>query len=197
LDLFDRDVSGPGPVTLLVPGLDELVVGRHGGSDAAAHAFMWVNMVAGMIAVPLLMRRFRQLGDLRWWLATLFLIDALAFVGMGRASSLGALFAFRFLDGAVHLPAVTLLMVAANRAAGDRRVRHWGTGLGTDAGDYRGSPLGGWLVQSGAQAVYDTGAAVFVIAALVCLASPAADPAGDTPRNRYRWQWRRPSPGSR
>jgi MFS family permease len=181
------------PVTLLVPGLDELVVGRHGGSDAAAHGFMTVNMLAGMIAVPLLMRRFRRLGDLRWWLATLFLIDALAFVGMGRASSLGALFTFRFLDGAVHLPAVTLLMVAANRAAGDRR----GASLGALAsalmlGITVGSPLGGWLVQSGAQAVYDTGAAVFVIAALVCLATPAVDPAGDTPRNRYRWQWRRP-----
>ena len=181
------------PVTLLVPGLDELVVVRHGGSDAAAHGFMTVNMVAGMIAVPLLMRRFQRLGDLRWWLATLFLIDAFAFIGMGRASSLGVLFAFHFLDGAVHLPAVTLLMVAANRAAGDRR----GASLGALAsalmlGITVGSPLGGWLVQSGAQAVYDTGAAVFVIAALVCLATPAADPAGDAPRNRYRWQWRRP-----
>jgi MFS family permease len=181
------------PVTLLVPGLDELVVGRHGGSDGAAHGFMTVNMVAGMIAVPLLMRRFRRLGDLRWWLTTLFLIDAFAFIGMGRASSLGVLFAFRFLDGAVHLPAVTLLMVAANRAAGDRR----GASLGALAsalmrGITVGSPLGGWLVQSGAQAVYDTGAAVFVIAALVCLATPAADPSGDTPRSRYRWQWRRP-----
>jgi predicted MFS family arabinose efflux permease len=151
------------PVTLLVPGLDELVVGRHGGSDAAAHGFMTVNMLAGMLAVPLFMRRLRRLGDLRWWLASLFLVDAIAFVGMGRASSLGVLFAFRFLDGAVHLPAVTLLMVAANRAAGDRR----GASLGALAsalmlGITVGSPLGGWLVQSGAAAVYDTGAAVFV-----------------------------------
>lgn len=181
------------PVTLLVPGLDELVVTRHGGSDAAAHGFMTVNMLAGMLTVPLLMRRFRRLGDLRWWLSGLFLIDALAFVGMGRATSLSTLFAFRALDGAVHLPAVTLLMVAANRAAGDRR----GASLGALAsalmlGITVGSPLGGRLVQSGATVVYATGAAIFVIAALVCLATPAADPAGDTPRNRYRWQWRRP-----
>ena len=103
------------PVTLLVPGLDELVVARHGGSDGAAHGFMTVNMLAGMITVPLLMRRLRRLGDLRGWLVALFLIDAGAFVGMGRATSLTTLFAFRILDGAAHLPAVTFLMVAANR----------------------------------------------------------------------------------
>ena len=57
------------PVTLLVPGLDELVVVRHGGSETAAHAFMSVNMLAGMLAIPLLMRRLRRLGDLRPWLA--------------------------------------------------------------------------------------------------------------------------------
>src|SRR5690554_731856 len=102
------------PVTLLVPGLDELVVVRHGGSDGAAHGFMTVNMLAGMMVVPFVMRRLRRLGDLRGWLVTLFLIDALTFFGMGKATSLGGLFAFRLLDGAVHLPAVTLLMVAAN-----------------------------------------------------------------------------------
>ena len=181
------------PVTLLVPGLDELVVVRHGGSQSAAHGFMTVNMIAGMLAVPLLMRRLRRLGDLKWWLAGFFLLDALAFVGMGRAGSLTTLFAFRLLDGAVHLPAVTLLMVAANRAAGDRR----GASLGALAsalmlGIMVGSPLGGRLVQAGGSLVYDVGAAVFVVAALVSLAAPALVPAESTPRNRYRWQWRRP-----
>lgn len=180
------------PVTLLVPGLDELVVHRHGGSVAAAHGFMTINMLAGMITVPLLMRRLRQLGDLRWWLAVLFLLDALAFAGMGRASSLEILFVFRILDGAVHLPAVTLLMVAANRAAGDRR----GASLGALAsalmlGITVGSPLGGWLVQSGGSAVYNAGAGIFLLGTLVCLAAPASRPTGEARRDRYRWQWRR------
>ncbi len=180
------------PVTLLVPGLDELVVVRHGGSEASAHAFMTINMLAGMAAIPLVMRRLRMLGDLRRWLTVLFLVDAVAFVGMGQASSLGALFAFRVLDGAVHLPAVTLLMVAANRAAGDRR----GASLGALAsalmlGITVGSPLGGWLVERGGDAVYRAGAAVFVLAALVSLAGPAADVSAERPRHRYRFQWRR------
>lgn len=181
------------PVTLLVPGLDELVIGAHGGSQSAAHAFMAVNMIAGMIAVPLVMRRLRRLGDLRLWLCALFLLDAVAFLGMGRAASLNALFAFRILDGAVHLPAVTLLMVAANRAAGEKR----GASLGALAsalmlGITVGSPLGGWLVEQGASAVYDTGAAVFVLAALVTLVAPPATTAPAAPRNRYHWQWRKP-----
>lgn len=181
------------PVTLLVPGLDELVVVRHGGSDAAAHGFMTVNMLAGMLVVPLLMRRLRRLGDLRWWLATLLLIDAIAFLGMGRATSLTMLFAFRALDGAAHLPAVTLLMVAANRAAGDRR----GASLGALAsalmlGITVGSPLGGWLVQRDPGAVYNAGAAVFVLAAMVSLLAPVTDAAAEPKRNRYGFLWRRP-----
>jgi MFS family permease len=181
------------PVTLLVPGLDELVVVRHGGSDSAAHGFMTVNMFAGMIAVPLVMRRLRKLGDLRGWLVALFLIDAIAFYGMGRAPSLTALFAFRALDGAVHLPAVTLLMVAANRIAGDRR----GASMGALAsalmlGITVGSPLGGRLVEMGGSTVYDVGAVVFLLAAAVSLLAPATSPSADAPRgSRYRWQWRR------
>lgn len=180
------------PVTLLVPGLDELVVVRYNGSETAAHAFMTVNMLAGMAAIPLVMRRLRALGDLRRWLAILFLVDALAFIGMGQASSLGALFAFRVLDGAVHLPAITLLMVAANRAAGDRR----GASLGALAsalmlGITVGSPLGGWLVQRGGDVVYRAGAAVFLVAALVSLAAPVADLARESARRSYSFQWRR------
>ncbi len=109
------------PVTLLVPGLHELVVVAHGGSTSDAHAFMTVNMLAGMFTVPLAMRRARRIGDLRWWIVGALVIDALAFTGMGLARSLPALYAFRVLDGAVHLPAVTLLMLASNRASGDRR----------------------------------------------------------------------------
>ena len=179
------------PVTLLVPGLDELVVVRYGGSETAAHAFMSVNMLAGMLVMPLVMRRLRTLGDLRLWLAGLLLVDALAFLGMGSAPSLGALMAFRALDGAVHLPAVTLLMVAANRAAGEKR----GASLGALAsalmlGITVGSPLGGWLVERGPDALYRTGAAIFVLAALVCLKAPVSAVATNRPRN-YRFQWRR------
>jgi MFS family permease len=181
------------PVTLLVPGLNELVVETHAGSETAAHAFMTVNMLAGMVAVPVLMRRLHRIHNVRRWLAAMFLIDAIAFVGMGRTGSLAGLFLFRAVDGAVHLPAVTLLMVAANRQAGERR----GASMGALAsalmlGITVGSPLGGWLVERGPAAVYDAGAAIFGVAALFCGLLPATDPArGGRKRGRYVWQWRR------
>ncbi|HEX9564863.1 MAG TPA: MFS transporter [Gemmatimonadaceae bacterium] len=183
------------PVTLLVPGLNELIMEGQGGTETEAHAFMTINMLAGMVAVPLLMRRLPRVHHLRPWLAAMFLIDATAFLGMGRAESIAGLFAFRALDGAVHLPAVTLLMVAANRVAGARR----GASLGALAsalmlGITVGSPLGGWLVQRSPALVYDVGAAIFAAAALLCAALPDSDPSlgRPTPGSRYRWRWREP-----
>lgn len=161
------------PVTLLVPGLHELVVTAHGGSTSDAHAFMAVNMIAGMLTVPLAMRIARRTADIRRWIVIAFLVDAVAFVGMGMAPSLGVLYAFRVLDGAVHLPAVTLVMLAGNRASGGHR----GGTLGAVAaaimiGVAVGSPLGGWLVERGPSAVYGVGAALLVVGAIVSLAFP-------------------------
>lgn len=132
------------PVTLLVPGLHELVVVAHGGTEGDAHAFMTVNMMAGVLAVPVAMRAVRVGNRLRSWIVIALAIDAVAFLGMWFAPSLTALYAFRILDGAVHLPAITMLMVASNRLAGERR----GGALGALAtaimiGVAVGSPLGG------------------------------------------------------
>lgn len=176
------------PVTLLVPGLHELVVEAQGGSTSDAHAFMTVNMLAGMFTVPLAMRWVRRTADLRRWIAGALVIDAIAFAGMGMAPSLPVLYAFRVLDGAVHLPAVTLLMLASNRSSGVRR----GGSLGALAsalmiGVAIGSPLGGWLVDRGASLVYVVGGALLLLAALLAMAIPAVPvPATvEPPRRRY------------
>jgi len=179
------------PVTLLVPGLHELVVVAHGGTTSDAHAFMTVNMLAGMCTVPLAMRFARRRGDVRWWIVGALLVDAVAFVGMWSAPSLGVLYAYRILDGAVHLPAVTLLMVASNRFSGEKR----GGALGALAsaimiGVAIGSPLGGWLVDRWAGWVYAVGALLLVLAALISssmaqLPAAEATPAGAA--GRYEW----------
>ncbi|HEU4797698.1 MAG TPA: MFS transporter [bacterium] len=181
------------PVTLLVPGLHELVVVAHGGTEGDAHAFMTVNMIAGMIAVPFAMRAVRTGGRLRQWIIGALLIDAAAFTGMWLAPSLPVLYAFRVLDGATHLPAVTMLMVASNRLAGERR----GGALGALAtaimiGVAVGSPLGGWLVERAPGAVYVTGASLLVVAAIAAtrLRRLPLHEGGTPGVSRYRWDRR-------
>ncbi len=177
------------PVTLLVPGLRELVQVTHGGSASAAHAFMTVNMISGIVAVPIVMRLQRHFGTVRIWVAVLLALDALVFLGMRSAPSLSALFALRALDGALHLPAITLLMVAANRMAGPRRGGSLGLlGSSLMMGVAIGSPLGGRLVDQSPMLVYLVGAAIFIAAAVVslCISLPREEQTA-TPSRRYQW----------
>ncbi len=177
------------PVTLLVPGLRELVQVKHGGSLSAAHAFMTVNMLSGIVAVPLVMRWQRRSGSLRVWVASLLGLDALVFLAMRVAPSLSALLALRALDGALHLPAITLLMVAANRLAGERRGGSLGLlGSSLMIGVAIGSPLGGRLVDRSPTLVYLVGAGVFVLAAVIALGiSLPRSEQTRTPSRRYAW----------
>lgn len=182
------------PVTLLVPGLHELVRVAHGGSASDAHLFMTVNMLAGIVAVPIIMRLQRRTGAVRAWLSALLLADAAVFVAMGAATSLPMLMALRALDGALHLPAITLLMVAANRLAGPRRGASLGL-LGTSLmlGVALGSPLGGRLVDVDPSLVYTVGAALLVAAAAVSfllIVPPATAAAAEERARRYRWNVR-------
>lgn len=181
------------PVTLVVAGLNELVIVHVGGTRADAHAFTAINMASGIIGVPIAMLLFRRQPSLRLWLFGSLLIDAVAFLGMNAAESVPVLLAWRALDGIAHLPAVTLLMVAANRLAGEKR----GSTLGLVAtslmvGVAIGSPLGGWLVERGPSAVYLTGAALLVVAALASLRIPPL-PADANVGGGHRYEWKRGS----
>ena len=147
------------PITLLVPGLTELVVDAHGGTRFQAHLFVSLNQLAGIVAVPVVLRLHRRGENTRAWLVALLLLDSMAFLGMRAADSLVTLFAWRAVDGLAHLPAVTLLMIAANRAGGRRR----GASLGIVAsalmvGVGVGAPLGGVLVDRDPALVYGVGA---------------------------------------
>ena len=177
------------PVTLLVPGLRELVQVAHGGSASAAHAFMVVNMVSGIAAVPLVLGLQRRAGSVRQWVAALLTCDALTFLAMREATSLPVLFAFRALDGALHLPAITLLMVAANRLAGPRRGSSLGVlGSSLMIGVAIGSPLDGRLIDRGASTVYLVGAGVFMLAALLALGiALPREVQARAPRRAYAW----------
>lgn len=176
------------PVTLPVPGLQELVGGRFGGSESHAHAFMTINMIAGMLGIPFTMRAVNRPGaNVRRWLAWLLVADGAAFAGMMLAPNLPVLFAARVVDGYAHLSAVTILMVASNRLSGARR----GGAMGALAtaimiGVAVGSPLGGWLVTQGAAALFGTGTAILALAALMVHWLPPV-PSVAPRESRYEW----------
>ena len=177
------------PITLLVPGLTELVSVAHGGTRFQAHLFVSLNQLTGIIAVPFAIHLHRRFPDTRRWICGLLVLDAVAFVGMGAASSLSELFVWRAVDGLAHLPAVTFLMIAANRAGGARR----GASLGVVAaalmvGVGVGAPIGGILVDRDPSLVYSVGAALLAVAAVAGLAIPPVALAGaSTSRSRYAW----------
>lgn len=180
------------PITLLVPGLTELVVDAHGGTRFQAHLFVSLNQLTGIVAVPIAMALHRRAPHTRAWVVGLLLLDAVSFLGMGRATSLDALFAWRALDGIAHLPAVTFLMIAANRAGGERR----GASLGVVAsalmvGVGVGAPLGGVLIDRDPNLVYGVGAALLALAALSGFAIPATSTPSRDPQARYRWDRRK------
>jgi MFS family permease len=177
------------PITLLVPGLTELVMVAHDGTRFQSHLFVALNQLAGILAVPIAMRLHRRRPDTRTWIVALLVIDAASFLGMRNAESLGALFAWRAVDGMAHLPAVTFLMIAANRAGGSRR----GASLGVVAsalmvGVAVGAPLGGVLVDRDPSLVYSVGAGLLAVAALSALALSRRPLAASAPsESRYTW----------
>lgn len=179
------------PITLLVPGLTELVVDQHGGTRFQAHLFVSLNQLAGIIAVPIAMSLHRRWPYTRRWVVALLAVDAVAFIGMGFAPTLQALFAWRALDGMAHLPAVTFLMIAANRSGGERR----GATLGLVAGALMvgvgvGAPLGGILIDKDPLSVYRVGAVLLLMAAAAGAFLPQVSaPRG--PASRYEWDSRR------
>lgn len=180
------------PVTLPVPVLPEVVIGGRGGTRLAAHLFMAVNMLSGIAAVPIVLRLVGAGHRLARWTAALLAGDAAAFALMALSHSTGTLLAARALDGACHLPAVALLTVWANRAAGERH----GAALGLIAsammaGIAAGAPIGGWLLALGPDAVFWVAAVLLALAALACarVPSPPARGEHESPRS-YRWNRR-------
>ena len=180
------------PITLLVPGLTELVVDTHGGTRFQAHLFVSLNQLAGIIAVPFVIRWHRRHENTRAWLVALLLLDAVSFLGMRSAGSLEALFVWRAVDGIAHLPAVTLLMIAANRTGGRRR----GASLGIAAsalmvGVGVGAPLGGVLIDRDPLLVYAVGAGLLAVAAFSAFFVRTPSDAAAIPSAHKRYHWER------
>lgn len=176
------------PITLLAPGLTELVVDGHGGTRFQAHLFVSFNQLTGILAVPIAMALHRRWPQTRRWVVGLLILDAISFVGMGAANTLTGLFMWRAVDGIAHLPAVTFLMISANRSGGERR----GASLGIVAGALMigvgiGAPIGGVLIDRDPGSVYPIGAVLLLVAAVSAAFVPATSSPTRDPAARYKW----------
>lgn len=157
------------PVTGVVPVLEELTGGRHPDlSDFSKHLFMVTNMLAAVILAPVAGRLSDRLGHRRPLIVGAMLSNAVVLTLLAMDAPYAIHLTLRFLDGALHITALTLLMtMAADRVTATGTGRAMGVaGAGLTLGVACGAPLGGLLGQLGAVHVLHAGAALSLLLAV-------------------------------
>lgn len=160
------------PVTAVVPVLYDLTGGRHEGLGVFwQHMFMTANMVGAILSAPLGAFLGDRMGRRRLWVVCALLIDAIGFLTMTTGLPYGAILIVRFIGGAAHMTALSLLMAeAADSDGGKRRGATMGwVGLCLTLGVAIGAPLGGILGKSNPENVLRVGAGILFGAATMCL----------------------------
>ncbi len=156
------------PVTAVVPALEGLTGGRHPElSDFAKHLFMVANMLAALIIAPLAGRLSDHTGWRKRVIVAAMLANALVLFALAQPAPYALHLALRFLDGALHITALTLLMaMAMDRAVWAGTGRAMGTaGAALTLGVATGAPVGGLIAETGAVNVLLAGAGLSLVIA--------------------------------
>ena len=98
------------PVTLPVPVLRELVAERFGVSELLTSLFMSINMVGAVLAAPLAGALADRFGRRPLLIAAALALDALCFLGLTRDVPFALFLGIRFVEGAAHIFALSLLL---------------------------------------------------------------------------------------
>jgi MFS family permease len=160
------------PVTLPVPVLRELVSDRFGVSELLTSLFMSINMVGAVLAAPLAGALADRFGRRPQLVAAALALDALCFFGLTRDVPFAGFLAIRFVEGAAHIFALSLLLGLASgaRPEAQRGLVMGATGSGLLLGVAAGAPLGGRLGHADPLVPLYVGAAVVGAAAVLALA---------------------------
>jgi len=90
--------------------LRELVAERFGVSELLTSLFMSINMVGAVLAAPLAGALADRFGRRPRWIAAALVLDALCFFGLTRDVPFAVFLGIRFVEGAAHIFALSLLL---------------------------------------------------------------------------------------
>ena len=133
------------PVTLPVPVLRELVHERFQVSEFLTSLFMSINMVGAVLAAPLMGTLADRWGQRKRMVLWALALDAFCFFAMTAEIPFSAFMSLRFIEGAAHITALSMLLSLAStsvRASHRGRAMGW-VGAGLLFGVAIGAPIGG------------------------------------------------------
>lgn len=135
------------PVTLVVPVLKVWLQDRYLVGDLATSLFMSANMVGAILAAPLAGSLSDWLGRRKPLIVLALAADSWLLWLLSQAPNYAVLMTLRFLEGAAHIFAISLVFaLAADRSRTSSGGRVMGVvGGSLTLGVALGAPLGGWL----------------------------------------------------
>jgi MFS family permease len=160
------------PVTMIVPVLKELVSIRYGVDTFWAHVFMSASLAGAIIFAPLAGIIIDRTASRRKVIFFALLGDAVCFLAMAVAPSFLTLILARFIEGAMHITALSAWLAAgADISPGGRAGRVMGAlGGMLMLGISIGVPLGGVIAKSDSLRVLWAAAIVSAVTAVFALA---------------------------
>ena len=140
-------------------------------SELLTSLFMSINMVGAVLAAPLAGALADRFGRRPLLIAAALVLDALCFLGLTRDVPFPVFLAIRFVEGAAHIFALSLLLGLASgaRPEAQRGLVMGATGSGLLLGVASGAPLGGRLGHPDPLVPLYVGAAVVALAAVLAL----------------------------
>jgi len=170
------------PVTLPVTVLRGLVHDRFGVGEFLTSLFMSINMVGALVAAPIAGALADRFGKRKVLVVVALLADALLLRALALDVPFSVFLAIRFLEGAAHIVALSVLLSVAADGAGKHRGRVLGVmGAGLTLGVASGAAVGGRIGNEDPFLTLSLGSWILAAGALIAWAVLPGPRAGQRP----------------
>jgi AAHS family 3-hydroxyphenylpropionic acid transporter len=164
--IFTGVLSG----TMLIPAVRPLFAARAGAAEGAMHAFMTLNLLGAVVGAPLLARWADRRRAGVGVVAALAFGDGVLLLACATPLPIPALLALRFVQGALNVGALSILMGLAPRGGAQAHNRSYGVaGAAMMAGVAAGPPLGTALLVTSPVGPLVVGGVLELLAAVAVL----------------------------